>query len=134
MQVTHNMFSKVAAFQAQNTQRNAILGALQQLGLSKTKWMVGLDVPIKGVQSISTHSRSVIGVRQSSQAKKLGSYASQTTSHIQVRAQDVWMMCIWVDFCGARGFWLRCSIITSPFVLYTSFALKGFMFYKNVVH
>jgi len=44
--------------------------------------MVGLDVPIKGVQSISTHSRGVIGAQQSSQAKKLGCYASQTTSHI----------------------------------------------------
>lgn len=39
------------------------LDAMQQSRSLKTKWMVGLDLPIEGVQSNSTHFHSIIRTR-----------------------------------------------------------------------
>jgi hypothetical protein len=81
--------------------RSRILDALQQSKSLKTRWMVGLDLPIEGVQSNSTHSHSVIGARQSGRTKKLGSYVFQTTNYIYMG------FTICFGFFCANGFFLH---------------------------
>jgi hypothetical protein len=76
MQVTPKIFLKDEVVKAQDILQYAILDALQQSRSSKSRWIVGLNLPTEGEQSISTQFHNVIGAWRSYRTRKLGSYVS----------------------------------------------------------